>query len=56
MEEALEELDVRERANVVIKQLDVTDELSIQKTVLEIVEAEKRLDALVNNAGEKSRI
>lgn len=40
-----------ENLDIEIKRLDVTDKESIKKCVLEIIEKEKKIDILINNAG-----
>lgn len=53
LDKALLALEEEQRTNVVVLQVDVTDEASIQTAVKAIIEKENRLDCLVNNAGMK---
>ncbi|MEK6909960.1 MAG: SDR family NAD(P)-dependent oxidoreductase, partial [Candidatus Aenigmatarchaeota archaeon] len=48
--EKLEEASKQSNANLEIKQLDVTDDISVRNAVKQIIEKEGRIDVLVNNA------
>ncbi|MFA6334842.1 MAG: SDR family NAD(P)-dependent oxidoreductase [Bacteroidales bacterium] len=47
----LEKMEEIKNAGVRLLQMDVTDDASMIKGILEIIENEKRIDVLVNNAG-----
>lgn len=48
---ALQEAASKENLTVNVLQLDVTDEASVQQAVRKVLDAEGRIDVLVNNAG-----